>query len=370
MPGEGTEQQGSKLTLRAAGSRVSGPEAPAPARDPPAPPPAHAGPTTVLVTGATGFVGAHVVQALSCRGLRVRCLVRATSSLDYLRGWEPELVRGSVTSFDQVGRAVQEVDAVVHCAGLTRAHRPEHLFEVNEGGVRSVCEACLARNPGVRRIVHISSLAALGPSAPDRPTDEDQERRPVSDYGRSKLAGHRLAESYMGRLPVTILIPPAVYGPMDRDFLVVFKLARYGLALAIGPEPRRLSLIHADDLARAVVACLESDRAAGRQYLVEDGAAHTWEELAGAMAAALRRELRTIRLPVWLAKAAAVLAEGHTARDLRPGVFNPDKLRELLQPAWVCTSARIRGELGFEPALPLARGVEETYRWYRENGWL
>lgn len=325
---------------------------------------------TVLVTGASGFVGGHIVEALARQGVRARCLVRPTSRLDFIRPWSPELVFGDVASKAALEEAVAGVDGVVHGAGVTRALSLAEYMRVNAEGCRNLYGACLAKNPGVRRIVHIGSLAALGPSAPDRPTREGEERRPVSHYGKSKLAGHLIAEGYRDRLPIVILVPPAVYGPFDRDFLTYFAWMKRGFYPVLGGGERLISMIYAKDLARAVVACLENDKAAGAEYLVEDGAPHTWGDVAAAIGRSMGKTARPLRLRPAAMRVAAGMLGLAAACTGKPALLSPDKLRELLQPAWTCSSAKIRAELGFVPEYSLERGMDETCRWYREQRWL
>jgi len=325
---------------------------------------------TVLVTGASGFVGGHVVEALVRSGIRPRCLVRQTSRMDYIKDFSPELVFGDITSSASLETAVAGVDAVVHCAGLTHATSLSDYLRINADGCSNLYRACLAKNPGVRRIVHISSLAAFGPSVAGRPVQEGQEKRPVNDYGRSKLAGHRMAEAHMDRLPVVILAPPAVYGPFDRAFMLLFACAKRGFSPAIGWDERWISLVYAKDLARAVLVCLESERAVGKEYLLEDGHAHTWREVTTAIGHSMHRSPRRVRIPLMVARAIAAIAgcaarcRGKTAR------FDSDRLKDFLQPAWTCSAARIREELGFTPQYALDQGIAETCHWYMEHKWL
>jgi len=325
---------------------------------------------TVLVTGASGFVGGHVVAALARRGLRPRCLVRRTSRLDFIRAWAPEFVQGDVADPASLPAAVAGVDGIVHCAGVTRAASPAEYDRVNADGCGHFYAACAAHNPGVQRIVHVGSLAAWGPATAEAPVREDTAPHPVSAYGRSKLAGQRAAEQHRDRLPIVILAPPAVYGPNDRDLLHFFAWVQRGVVPLIGRADRWLSLIHAADLAEAAVACLTHPAAAGRTYLVEDGAPHSWREVGAAMGRALQRAPREICLPPAAARAlCAVLVAAARCTGRKP-LFNSDKLTEMLQPAWTCSGARLRAELGWTPRLALEPGLADTVRWYREHHWL
>jgi nucleoside-diphosphate-sugar epimerase len=325
---------------------------------------------TVLVTGATGFVGGHVVEALARNGIRPRCLVRQTSRLDYIKEWSPELVFGDITSLASLEAAVEGVDGVVHCAGVTRALSLKDFLRVNAEGCSNLYSACLAKNPTVRRIVHISSLAAWGPSIAGRPVLEGQGKCPVSNYGRSKLAGQRIAEAHMDRLPIVILVPPAVYGPNDRAFLRLFACVKRGFALTIGREERWASMIYAKDLARAVLVCLESEKAIGKEYLLEDGHPHMWREVTSAIGQSMHKSPVRIRIPLIVVKMAGVVIGCAARWTGKPALLDSDRLKDFLQSSWTCSSARIHAELGFAPQYTLEQGVEETCRWYTEHNWL
>jgi len=325
----------------------------------------------VLVTGASGFVGYHVVRALAADGWAVRCLVRGRSRRQLIAAFGPEWVEGDVTRPTTLAAAVRDVDAVVHCAGLTRASRPEQFTAVNADGTRHLCEACAQAGGRIQQFVLIGSLAALGPApGPATPVTEDSPPHPVGAYGRSKLAGQQIAASFRPQLPATILMPPALYGPADVDFLSCFRLIKRGFKPQIGREVRTLSLLHGDDLARAVVLCLRAPASRQRDYLVEDGAGHAWDEVLAAISAALGRNPRTLRLPVSLATAVARLGGWWGRWSGRPPVLNLDRMQEFLHPHWVCSARRLREELGFAPHFTLAAGLRQTCDWYREHDWL
>ena len=325
---------------------------------------------SVLVTGASGFVGSHIVQALRAQGIAVRCLVRRTSRLDLLRPSAPEFAWGDVSEKATLGPALKGVDAVIHCAGLTRARSRSEYFRVNADGCQNLYSACTEIKGQLAKIVHISSLAALGPAIEGKPVNEETVPRPVSDYGASKLAGQRIAEARMDRLPISVIIPPPVYGPGDDDFLAFFKLVSRGFAPLVGRRPCTLSLIYVKDLAGAVLRVLFSARAIGRRYLVSDGCHYDWRDVAGAVGVAVNRRPRYIHLPAWAARIAGMIGDLAATITGKPRLLSSEKVRELLQTSWTCSAQPIYEELGYRAEYPLQRGVKETLAWYRDKGWL
>jgi dihydroflavonol-4-reductase len=324
----------------------------------------------VLVTGASGFVGGHIVHRLHELGIPVRCLVRQTSDLAFIETLHPEMALGDVTAPAGLQRALEGVDAVIHCAGVTKAASADAYYRVNEEGCRKLYAAGMEFRSELRKIVHISSLAALGPSSVDRPVTEDSPPRPVSDYGRSKLAGQKIAESHMRDLPVSVVIPPAVYGPGDRDFLTYFKLVSRGIKLFVGRDSRCISLIHAGDLAAAVSLVLLNEGATGKSFLVDDGRIHTWTDVAEAIARAMGRKAVPLHLPVFAARtlgSAGDLLAKLTGKEI---LLSAQKVDEMIQSAWTCSAVRIRRELGFAPRYGLDEGIRNTLAWYRKKEWL
>ncbi len=324
----------------------------------------------VLVTGASGFVGGHVVHALHERGFAVRCLVRRSSRLDFIAPLSPELAYGDVTEADRFAEALEGVDAVIHGAGLTKAPSLREYLRVNEEGCRNLYAACRARTRALAKIVHIGSLAAIGPAVGGAPVTETSAPHPVSDYGRSKLAGQQIAESCQKELPIAILLPPAVYGPRDVDFLVYFKFVGGGIMPRIGKSARPISLVYVKDLARAAVELLVSDRTAGAAYFINDGCIHSWEKVAEVIARIMGKTPKSVPVPVTVLRCAGALGDLYSKLAGRTPLFNSQKVREFLQEGWICSAQRIRDELGFKPQYSLETGMQETFSWYKEHKWL
>ena len=211
----------------------------------------------VLVTGASGFIGTHLVAALAARGDEVTCLVRQSSRVDSLRQAGARFVFGDVTDRGSLPAAVAGQSIVYHLAGCTQALDPRHFYRVNQRGVANVAQVCAGQTtPPV--LVSVSSLAAAGPANDGQPKTEADRSEPVSHYGHSKRAGERAAEHFADRVPITIVRPPIVLGEGDRLGLPLFRsIARFGVHMVPGLDRRRFSLIHADDLVQLLILAAE-----------------------------------------------------------------------------------------------------------------
>jgi nucleoside-diphosphate-sugar epimerase len=223
---------------------------------------------------------------------------------------------------------------------------------------------------GVRRVVLVSSLAAGGPSVVGRARTEDDPDTPCNPYGRSKLRGEALLKSEAGGAAWTILRPPAVYGPRDVSFLVLARLARRGWVPAIGRIAQRVSLIHARDLAEAIVAASESERAIGRTYYIAHPEVTGWESVGRLIAARLGRRVSRLPVPRWAIPLVGRVACVAAALAGRPNALPPDRLRDLLAPGWVCSAARAEADFGFRARTDAATGFAEAVDWYRAEGLL
>ena len=326
----------------------------------------------VFLTGGTGFVGSHVAEVLKKGGHEVVALVRGSSDVAFLEKLGVKRVEGALGDLKALGEEIGVCDAVVHVVGLLSAHQQEKMFEVNVEGTRELAEVAARVCGKGTPFVYISSVAAQGPSEGARPREPGQEEAPVSLYGKSKLGGEAAALTAKEDLKVVILRPPPVYGPRDRDMYQVFQLANLGLAPVLGKGERHLSVIHAEDVAGAVLCCLEGGEKlrSGAIYPIDDGEVYTWRELGAEIAAGMGKKALTVPVPAFLFSAAARLSEaGGKIRGKAP-TFDRDKYREMIQPSWVCGNEAICRELGFEPKWKLREGSAATARWYRAEGWL
>jgi len=327
---------------------------------------------TVLVTGANGFLGSHLVEHLVQQGVRIRCLVRATSDIQWLTRYHAlqtvEVVRGSLSEEKTLDEAVAGVHLIFHLAAAKVARNLAEFLAVNAGGTQRLAEAAKRHAPSLARFVYVSSAAAIGPSRHgDRPLAEDAEPRPVSDYGTSKLEGERVLIN--SGLPYTIVRPPAVYGPRDKDLLMFFRTVAKGFRPVLGGAPRYLTLLHVDDVVDATLAAASHPASTHRTYTLGDGRGTTWEQLGELVARLLKRRTIRLTLPLWAFWTAAAVSEG-TGRLLgRPAIFNRDKAREAVH-HWVFSGENLARDTGFRPRYTLETGLQHTLDWYRHAGWL
>lgn len=326
----------------------------------------------VFVTGGTGFVGAHLVKALRARGDSVVALVRQPALAQRL-GWDGDrairLVHGDLNDEAALREGCANADVVYHVAGKIAARHAADYMATNRDGTANVLEA--ARDAGAKRLLLVSSLAVAGPTTHRHPIDETRAPAPVTNYGQSKLAAEVLVRAMPPSLPWTIIRPPVVYGEWDRGTLTIFKLVQSGFMPLFGDGSQELSVIHAEDLAQALIAGGTSPSAAGRIYFAAHPAVITSRELALAVARALGKErLRIIPVPSLVAR--GVLAVMGTLAHLtgRASLLSTDKADEYLAPAWTCRSDALMRDTGWRPRIDLETGLRRAANWYREAGWL
>ncbi len=326
---------------------------------------------TWLVTGGSGFVGRHLLDECHRRGIGVRALVRPTSRRDALGRAQP--VVGDLASGRGLQAAVEGADVVVHVAGLVKALEPGPLFEVNEGGTRRLIEACLGLSRPPRRFVLVSSLAAAGPSHWGRPTREDDPDRPISHYGRSKLASEQVATSAASEMEIVIVRPCAVYGPHDRETFQIFEGVAKRLFPLIRGASERLSMIDVSDLARGIAEAALSEVAAGRTYYLSHSEVLSVESIADTIAVYMHGDssaYRKLRLPGGLVRLAAAVTHAGGRLLGRVPSLNLLKIPELLATDWSCSPERALRDFRWEAKIPTSIGLPRAAWWFKENGWL
>lgn len=324
----------------------------------------------VLVTGGTGFIGSHLVELLLARGHDVRCLVRSTRALRWLRDMPVELVEGDLFTRDVLAHAVRGTDFIYHSAGVTKARTRAEYYRGNTDGTVNLLKATIAHNPEIRRFVHVSSQAAVGPSPGREPITEDAPGHPLTSYGKSKWQAEEECRAVMQQLPVTIVRPSVVYGERDSEVFEFFRTMRMGIQPMVGFHERFVSMIHVNDLVRGFVMAGETPVAAGQTYFITSPVAYGWKEIGDVARRLMKRRALRVKIPEPAVHVVAACAECVSLFTRKAATINLEKARDMVQDYWTCSPARAKKELGFEAAIGLEEGFARTIAWYRAQGWL
>jgi len=318
----------------------------------------------LLVTGGTGFIGGHLLERLSNSGTSAKCLLRRTSASRRLpAGMEP--VIADLKSGDGLADALDGVDTVIHLAGMTKALRPQDYFAGNAQTTRTLAEA-LARR--AIRLIHVSTLAAIGPGTDARPVTEDAEPHPLTSYGKSKLEAERIVRAC---LPQAVILRPAVvYGPRDTDVFQILRSVAKGLMVQIAGPERWFSAIYVADLIDALLAAACSRGAAGREYFLAHPQPVSWTGLGLAAGRIMGRTPRVVRVPSTLATMFGYCGEIRSRIRRKPGIISREKVREARCANWTCDTSRAEQELGFRARTSLEEGLGRTLAWYKDAGWM
>ncbi|MGV3708974.1 MAG: NAD-dependent epimerase/dehydratase family protein [Gemmatimonas sp.] len=329
-----------------------------------------------VVTGSSGFIGSHLVRALLAEGATVRALLRPQSTV---------LIRDARIEYHEVdllnAQAVHESSVwnsathVFHVAGRTVANNAEQFQQGNVQPVANIVGALVNRTVPPHLIL-VSSQAAAGPaSRRDAPLRETDAPSPFEPYGRSKREAERVVEAVAERMPVTIVRPPAVYGPGDRDFLEAFRQALSLVALHASAPLGWFDILHVDDVVGALLLVAHSPSAYGRTYFLSHDEPLRWRDLyelvaAGAAGADSPLPVRHLQVPGFLMQGAAMVGDAVGLVTGRTPLLNSQKLMMSRPMFWLCNSQRIREELQWKPLVAPHEGVRKTYLWYVDAGWL
>lgn len=331
---------------------------------------------TAFVTGGTGFIGSHLVEALLQRGYsEVRCLVR--NELKWLEGLDVTVIKGGLGDVEALWEGVQDVDYVYHLAGVTRAETWETFEQGNVRATMNLLGVVRQASPTVQKVLITSSLAAVGAS--ETPVvDETTLLRPISQYGKSKAvmeetlaAPVRDGTVYHDALPLVVVRPPAVYGPREADIFTFFKTVSKGLFPVVGSgKTKELSLVHVDDLVRGMIDSAEHPATTGETYFLGSADFYAWEEVKTAVTKALGKGAIKLAVPRFLVKPIGAMVEAFGKLTGQYPPLNREKAREIREACLMCAIDKAQRDFGYQPSVPLDNGIHETIAWYQEQGWL
>lgn len=324
----------------------------------------------VFVTGATGFVGSHLVEELVNRGYEASVLIRKTSNLRWLSTPCVRHVYGNVEALnnEEVIKAIEDANYVYHVAGITKALKKEVYYRVNRDGTVRVCEMCERYGKNLKKLVIISTLAVYGPKNRYEPIKEDDEINPVSPYGKSKHEGDKMALRFSTKIPLVIVRPGMIYGPRDTDFLRVMKTAmRWGVFPVPGFRRKWVNLAFVKDVVDLIIKCGESNVNSGEIFLA-GGFNYFWEEVADIMSQVFDREIRVVKLPKSMVYISAIFGEAVSYITRSPLPLSITRVRDLVGDNWAIDLSKAKKLLGFEPSVLLEEGMRITFEWYRKEG--
>ena len=325
-----------------------------------------------LVTGATGFIGSHVVDILKQVDTEIACIARPTSDLRWLEGKGVHIVNASLHDKESLIPAVKGVDMIIHVAGLTAARNDEEFLKGNRDATQYLLEVAQNYAPNLQRFLHVSSQTVTGPSSSIQdPVNEQSPLQPITAYGRSKRAAEEVVQSFAQTIPMTIVRPPAVFGERDTAILTFFQSVSRGILPLIGFDEKRVSLIHGVDLARGIVEAAFHGNTIGETYFVSSEDFYSWKQIAEITKHAFGKSfVIPVRIPHGIVMTLAGLSEIFGRFSSKPPVLNYEKGKVLIQPYWVCSVEKAKKDFGWKQQIPIEEGIERTVRWYIDNKWV
>ncbi|MFH2108559.1 MAG: NAD-dependent epimerase/dehydratase family protein [Chrysiogenia bacterium] len=317
-----------------------------------------------LVTGSSGFIGGHLVRHLLERGHAVSCLVRPASEPRALEGLAVARISGSYFDLDSLRRAVEGMDYIFHAGAVLSAPDWSGYFRANVEGTTNILEACAQANPGLKRFVYISSIAAVGPARDKKPLREGDDCRPVSLYGKSKHLAEQAAAGFFGRLPIVIVRPPNVLGSGQKELRAVMNLLLRRIVPLIGRGEKQTSICFVQDLVRALVLTAEDERAIGKTYFVAAEEFYSWREILDQLLREMDLKF-VLKIPHPLMLGVAFVSEAISRLTGKAPLVTRSDLRSARDNYWLCDAGLIREELGFRTEVEFGQGIRDIVRQFK-----
>jgi nucleoside-diphosphate-sugar epimerase len=326
----------------------------------------------ILVTGATGFIGSLTADLLAAHGHNIRCNVRKSSNLRWLKDKKYELVNVDFQDLESIRAAVKDIDMVYHIAGATFARNETEFLRSNRDATRNLLQVAHEECPNLKRFLFVSSQTVAGPAESlDKPVTEDMTPNPLTAYARSKKAAEDEVLKFKNLMPITIVRSPAVYGPRDTAILDMYKIVQKGIGPLIGMKPKYISLIHGEDLARGIIMAAESPNTIGQLYFITSNKFYSWPTLMDTMKSSLEKSfLLKIKIPHWIVISVAGTTEFLSKFQKTPALFNRDKGCDFIQNYWICSNQKALRDFGYMQEIELEEGMKQTADWYKKQGWL
>ncbi len=321
----------------------------------------------ILVTGASGFIGSFIVEEALAQGMEVWAAVRGTSSLKYLHDERIHTIMLNLSDESQLLGALKkhQFDYVVHAAGATKALNKETFFKVNTQGTINLVKALEATSPSMKRLVFMSSLSVFGPiceQMPYREICETDTPKPNTAYGQSKIAAEKwLREN--AKIPFTILRPTGVYGPREKDYMMMADSIRKGMDTAVGFQRQEITFVFVKDVVQAVFKSMKSDKTVGKAYFLSDGEVYTSTDFSDLIIAELgKKHVLRLTFPLWVLRLVCAVSDIWMHVTGKLSTLNNDHYNILKQRNWRCDITPAKRDFNYSPEWSLAVGVKEMLK--------
>ncbi len=323
-----------------------------------------------VVSGANGFVGSHLVDLLLKEDFEVRCLTRKTSDMRWLEGKDIKNFNSGLLDKEGLRKSFKDAEYIYHVAGVVKSKTPEGYFKGNVDTTRAMLETAFEFKSTIKKFLIVSSQTAAGPSWNGKPVTEEMKGKPITTYGRSKLAQEELAKTFMDKLPITICRAAAVYGERDTEILIFFKTFNKGLMTTIGFNKKVVNLIHVNDLVNGLYLAAINEISNGKIYFISSEKYYTWEEIGEVTSKVLGNKPVKIKVPHFAVYGIASIAQFFAMFSSKPATLNIEKARDITQASWICDTSKAVRELGYHQELSLEAGIRRTCDWYKEMKWI
>lgn len=325
---------------------------------------------TAFITGASGFIGSHLVDFLLQKDWKVICLVRPSSSLQWLKDKPVKVISADINDIETISPALAECTHIFHLAGVLFGKDREEYVEGNLEFTKKFLNLIKTVRPNLERFLYVSTLAAVGPSENGRMSEEADELKPITWYGESKALTEKFLKENAGSIPLTVIRPPVVYGPRDYALLELFKASKLGLNLIPGHKNKYISIIYIRDLINGIYEACISEKTLGKTYFLSNEEYYPQHHLGEIIIQKMRKKPKNIIIPWIIMQLVSNLLEFLGKLSGKKVILNRQKLLEIGQNYWICTSARAKMDFGFQTKTELEDGIGETLKWYKENKWL
>ncbi len=323
-----------------------------------------------VVTGGSGFVGSHLVDLLLKKNYEIRCIVRKSSNLRWLKNKDVKIFDCGLFDKNGLKEVLKDVDYLFHVAGVVRSKNKQGFFKGNVDTTKNLLDVISEVNLNVKRVVIVSSLTACGPAASGKPCTEETECQPITTYGKSKLEEEKLAKTYMEKIPITICRAPAIYGEREGDIFAMFKGVQKGVMTLVGFNNKKLSLIHGRDFVNGLYLAAISEKAKNQIYFISSEEIYDWNQVSDAMEKAVGKKALRIKIPHFLIYTFGGISHFFNYFSSKPATFNLEKARDFVQENWTCDTAKAKRDFGYFQQISLEDGMKSTVDWYRANNWL